>query len=154
MGQVYHRQCVTTPQLLIYVQTLNPAEWIDGTSVVLSATVDEVYASENAASLNTVTQLGEKNGGGAMATLEMFHQLHCLVSNLPFFSVSPAAKRVVESAPEVDPRRLLQDQGHRLDHDHWPRKCAARPYRSLHRHPSSSAHVQWRHGACHVSLGP
>jgi hypothetical protein len=68
------------------VQILNPAEWIDGTSVVLSATVDEVSASENAASLNTVTQLGEENGGGAMATLEMFHQLHCLVGNLPFFS--------------------------------------------------------------------
>jgi hypothetical protein len=70
----------------LYVHILNPVGWIDGTSVVLSATEEEMSASENAASPNTVTQLGKENGGGAMATLEMFHQLHCLVSDLQFFS--------------------------------------------------------------------
>jgi len=59
---------------------LTSLEWIDGTSVVLTATEEEMKESGNADFPATVADLGVENGGGAMATLEMFHQLHCLVS--------------------------------------------------------------------------
>ncbi|KAI1857177.1 uncharacterized protein JN550_013414 [Neoarthrinium moseri] len=54
------------------------SKWIDGTSVVLTATDQEMKDSGNANFPATVADLGAENGGGAMATLEMFHQLHCL----------------------------------------------------------------------------
>ncbi|KAF2653668.1 hypothetical protein K491DRAFT_694509 [Lophiostoma macrostomum CBS 122681] len=53
-------------------------KWIDGTPVVLSVTEEEMSRSKNAVSPDTVAELGAENGGGRMATLEMFHQLHCL----------------------------------------------------------------------------
>jgi len=46
---------------------------------VLTATEQEMKESGNAEFPATVADLGAENGGGAMATLEMFHQLHCLV---------------------------------------------------------------------------
>ncbi|KAI1111506.1 hypothetical protein F5Y14DRAFT_464418 [Nemania sp. NC0429] len=59
--------------------TMSP--WADGTAVVLSAGPEEVKAAKKDGEedwFNSTVQLGDANGGGMMATLEMFHQLHCL----------------------------------------------------------------------------
>lgn len=50
--------------------------------MVLSVGPEEVKAAKKYQGeewLNSTVQLGDANGGGMMATLEMFHQLHCLV---------------------------------------------------------------------------
>jgi hypothetical protein len=49
------------------------------TAAVLNVSRGEIFRSGNAAALETVVELDEENGGGYMATLEVFHQLHCLV---------------------------------------------------------------------------
>lgn len=62
--------------------TTNP--WIDGTAVLLSvsrADIDKAWKSSDDDWFNSTVELGEANGGGYMGTLEVFHQLHCLVSN-------------------------------------------------------------------------
>ncbi|KAI1195937.1 hypothetical protein F5X97DRAFT_326020 [Nemania serpens] len=59
--------------------TMSP--WADGTAVVLSVGPEEVKAAKKDQEeewFNSTVQLGDANGGGMMATLEMFHQLHCL----------------------------------------------------------------------------
>ncbi|KAG5981163.1 hypothetical protein E4U55_003223 [Claviceps digitariae] len=56
--------------------TTNP--WMPETAVLLNVSKDEVLRSQNGARIDTAIQLDEKNGGGYLATLEMFHQLHCL----------------------------------------------------------------------------
>jgi hypothetical protein len=56
--------------------------WVDGTAVVLSIGPEEVRSARKDQEdewFNSTVQLGDANGGGIMATLEMFHQLHCLV---------------------------------------------------------------------------
>ena len=63
--------------------------WADGTAVVMSVDHDEVSRARkntNEDWYNSTVELGEENGGGVMATLEMFHQLHCLVGE-PGFSL-------------------------------------------------------------------
>ncbi|KAI1191195.1 hypothetical protein F5B17DRAFT_426840 [Nemania serpens] len=59
--------------------TMSP--WVDGTAVALSVGPEEVKAAKKDQEeewFNSTVQLGDANGGGMMATLEMFHQLHCL----------------------------------------------------------------------------
>ena len=56
--------------------------WIDGTAVVLGVGQDEVARARKDTDeewYNSTVQFSDENGGGTMATLEMFHQLHCLV---------------------------------------------------------------------------
>ncbi|KAI0871724.1 hypothetical protein GGS24DRAFT_503467 [Hypoxylon argillaceum] len=55
--------------------------WVDGTAVVLSVGHEEVKSARKDKGdewFNSTVRLGDANGGGMMATLEMFHQLHCL----------------------------------------------------------------------------
>ena len=55
--------------------------WFDGGAVVLSVSEDDMRASRKASDdewFNSTVRLDEENGGGFMATLEVFHQLHCL----------------------------------------------------------------------------
>lgn len=55
--------------------------WVDGAAVVLGVTEDDMRASRKATGdewYNSTVRLDERNGGGYMATLEVFHQLHCL----------------------------------------------------------------------------
>ncbi|KAI8954443.1 hypothetical protein F4801DRAFT_605360 [Xylaria longipes] len=55
--------------------------WADGTAVVLGVGTKEVRPARKDKDeewFNSTVQLGDANGGGMMATLEMFHQLHCL----------------------------------------------------------------------------
>lgn len=55
---------------------------MDGTAVVLSVGHEEVKSARKDKGdewFNSTVRLGDANGGGMMATLEMFHQLHCLV---------------------------------------------------------------------------
>ncbi|KAI8626643.1 hypothetical protein F5Y19DRAFT_445625 [Xylariaceae sp. FL1651] len=55
--------------------------WIDGTAVVLGVDEDEVIKSGKHLDqewANSTVHLEPENGGGVMATLEIFHQLHCL----------------------------------------------------------------------------
>ncbi|KAG5994684.1 hypothetical protein E4U43_003193 [Claviceps pusilla] len=56
--------------------TTNP--WMIETAVVLNVSRHEVHRSGNNARLDTAVELDGENGGGYMATIEMFHQLHCL----------------------------------------------------------------------------
>jgi hypothetical protein len=51
------------------------------TAAVLNVSRAEIFRSGNTAALETVVELDEENGGGYMGTLEIFHQLHCLVSS-------------------------------------------------------------------------
>ncbi|KAI1122363.1 hypothetical protein F5Y10DRAFT_271146 [Nemania abortiva] len=57
------------------------SHWADGTAVVLGVGAEEIRAAgkdKEEEWFNSTVQLGDANGGGMMATLEMFHQLHCL----------------------------------------------------------------------------
>lgn len=57
--------------------------WFDGGAVVLTVTEDDIRRSRKASPeewLNSTVELDVLNGGGYMATLELFHQMHCLVS--------------------------------------------------------------------------
>ena len=56
------------------------------TAAVLSTTIDEVHRSSNDDSVDTLVRLDQENGGGYMGSLEMFHQLHCLVSEIIYQS--------------------------------------------------------------------
>lgn len=50
-----------------------------GTPLILGVGAEELELSRNNFSLETVVELEADNGGGGyMASLEMFHQLHCL----------------------------------------------------------------------------
>jgi hypothetical protein len=56
--------------------------WADGTAVILSVGAKEVKTARKYQDdkwLNSTVQLEEANSGGMIATLEMFHQLHCLI---------------------------------------------------------------------------
>lgn len=58
-------------------------KWFDGGAVVLSVSEDDIRRSWKDGDdewFNSTVRLDERNGGGYMATLEIFHQLHCLVS--------------------------------------------------------------------------
>ncbi len=61
------------------------SKWVDGGAVVLGVSDDDVARSrkdgrtDDAAWFNSTVVLDDTNGGGYMATLEVFHQLHCLV---------------------------------------------------------------------------
>lgn len=74
--------------------------WIDGTAVVLGVSEDLIRASgkrEDAhAPFNSTVRLDEANGGGYMATLEVFHQIHCLVASL----LSPFSCRQADTGSE------------------------------------------------------
>lgn len=50
------------------------------TAAVLNVSRGEIFRSGNTAAMETMVELDGENGGGYMGTLEMFHQLHCLVS--------------------------------------------------------------------------
>ncbi|KAH8882946.1 hypothetical protein GQ53DRAFT_664950 [Thozetella sp. PMI_491] len=55
--------------------------WFDGGSVVLGVAEDDIRRSRKAGDdewFNSTVRLDERNGGGHMATLEVFHQMHCL----------------------------------------------------------------------------
>ncbi|KAH8888971.1 hypothetical protein GQ53DRAFT_825741 [Thozetella sp. PMI_491] len=55
--------------------------WFSGGAVLLAATEDDIRRSRKASDdewFNSTVVLDETNGGSYMATLEMFHQLHCL----------------------------------------------------------------------------
>ncbi|KAI1115235.1 hypothetical protein F5Y14DRAFT_411574 [Nemania sp. NC0429] len=57
------------------------SDWVDGTAVVLGVGPEEVrHARKDKEEewFNSTVQLGDENGGGMMASLEIFHQLHCL----------------------------------------------------------------------------
>ncbi|MCJ1330069.1 hypothetical protein MMC10_006750 [Thelotrema lepadinum] len=52
---------------------------IDGTAAIVQATDEDIRRSwKDNEWMNTTVKLDEEYGGGYMATLEMFHQLHCL----------------------------------------------------------------------------
>lgn len=53
--------------------------WMGETAVVLNVSAEEIHRSGNDLSMETIVELDSANGGGYMATLELFHQLHCLV---------------------------------------------------------------------------
>ncbi len=56
--------------------------WFDGGAVVLGVSREEVARSWKDSDedwFNSTVRLAPQNGGGYMATLEIFHQLHCLV---------------------------------------------------------------------------
>ncbi|KAI3319117.1 hypothetical protein HD806DRAFT_510042 [Xylariaceae sp. AK1471] len=58
------------------------SDWVDGTAVVLGVGREEVRHAgkdKEVEWFNSTVQLGDENGGGMMASLEIFHQLHCLV---------------------------------------------------------------------------
>ena len=54
-----------------------------GTAVVLNVSAADIETSSNAAYSDSIVRLDKENGGGYMATIELFHQLHCLVNTLP-----------------------------------------------------------------------
>lgn len=57
-------------------------EWIDGTAVVLRVDESDIARArkiDDPAWFNTTVQLNHNGKQGYMATLDMFHQLHCLV---------------------------------------------------------------------------
>lgn len=59
--------------------------------MVLSVGPEEVKAAKKDQEeewFNSTVQLGDANGGGMMATLEMFHQLHCLVRKVDLIVIS------------------------------------------------------------------
>jgi len=61
----------------------NAAALIDGTASLIAVNKDDikrVNKTSNEDWFNTTVEYGDLNGGGYMATLELFHQLHCLVS--------------------------------------------------------------------------
>ncbi|KAJ2976378.1 hypothetical protein NQ176_g4989 [Zarea fungicola] len=54
---------------------------IDGTASLISVSLEDIKRANKTASVdwvNSTVQYGNANGGGYMATLEIFHQLHCL----------------------------------------------------------------------------
>lgn len=53
--------------------------WMGETAVILNVSAEEIRRSGNDFSMGTIVELDAPNGGGYMATLELFHQLHCLV---------------------------------------------------------------------------
>lgn len=58
------------------------SKWFDGGAVVLGVSREDIGRSWKDTSeewFNSTVRLDKKNGGGYMATLEIFHQLHCLV---------------------------------------------------------------------------
>ena len=60
------------------------------TAVVLNISMDEVRQSSNDDSVETLVRLDPDNGEGYMGSLELFHQLPCLVSsNKPMITVAP-----------------------------------------------------------------
>ncbi len=56
---------------------------IDGTASLIAVTANDIMKANLTADsrlFDSTVEYGQVNGGGHMATLEMFHQLHCLVS--------------------------------------------------------------------------
>jgi hypothetical protein len=49
------------------------------TAVVMNVSSNDVSRSMNNDRLDTAVRIDAENGGGYMGTIEMFHQLHCLV---------------------------------------------------------------------------
>jgi hypothetical protein len=71
--------------------TKNP--WFDGGAVILGVTEDHIRNSRKASDeewFNSTVRLDEMNGGQYMGTLEIFHQLHCLVCTAKFQITSTA----------------------------------------------------------------
>lgn len=54
--------------------------WMSETAVVLNVSTQDIKNTGNDRFVDTVVELDENNGGEHMGTLEIFHQLHCLVS--------------------------------------------------------------------------
>ncbi|KAK8042809.1 hypothetical protein PG994_013292 [Apiospora phragmitis] len=56
---------------------------LDGTSTFISVTKEDIrranQTDENLFWLNSTVQYDQANGGGYMGSLELFHQIHCLV---------------------------------------------------------------------------
>jgi hypothetical protein len=65
-------------------------------------TNEEMALSNNAVSPDTVAELGAENGGGMMATLEMFHHLHCLVGDLGSIMHHAGSNFVLEFTAKMD----------------------------------------------------
>lgn len=82
---------------------------------MLAVTEQEMRESGNAVSTATIADLGEENGGGPMATLEMFHQLHCLVCRSTYKHLVDMLTSASEFAPKMDLCRLLQLQRPGMD---------------------------------------
>ena len=67
---------------------LHAIAWVDGTSIVLSVSQEEIqrssrWSTDEELSTRTAVVLSPHNGGGYMATIELPHQLHCLVNSIP-----------------------------------------------------------------------
>ncbi|EQK99072.1 hypothetical protein OCS_05216 [Ophiocordyceps sinensis CO18] len=77
----HNRKAWLAPRVNLVMLT-GPA-WIDGTSSLIAVNEDDIKGAKpsDQAWLNTTVEYGEVNGGGYMATLELFHQLHCLVEH-------------------------------------------------------------------------
>ncbi|KAH9889614.1 hypothetical protein F4778DRAFT_785521 [Xylariomycetidae sp. FL2044] len=89
--------------------------WIDGTSVVLGVGDEEVAHARKDRDeewLNSTVKLGEENGGGIMASLEMFHQLHCLDLLRKYSHFNYAYYRTTGSTFDQD----LDIQKNHIDH--------------------------------------
>ncbi|KAJ6443651.1 Zn(2)-Cys(6) zinc finger domain protein [Purpureocillium lavendulum] len=86
----------------------------DGTASLIAATREDVERSRKTSEVdwfNSTVEYGAANGGGYMATLEMFHQLHCL--NMLRKAVHhDYYKRMAPSANGTYPRNLMTHLDH------------------------------------------
>jgi len=54
-------------------------EWMPGNPAILNASAADVQQATSV-SIDSAVKLPEDDGEGYMVTLEVFHQIHCLVS--------------------------------------------------------------------------
>lgn len=86
---------------------------IDGTASLIAVDPEDIGRANLTSEdhwVNSTVEYGEVNGGGYMATLEVFHQLHCLVRLLVHdlsFRCSNADD-AIEHATQGRPRRILR----------------------------------------------
>lgn len=77
------RSIVGSPVTKSFILRLNVVlGMIDGTASLISVDDDDIQRANLTSDShwrNATVEYGEVNGGGYMATLEVFHQLHCLV---------------------------------------------------------------------------
>lgn len=69
---------------------------IDGTSVVITVDSSEIKASNKTAPedwLNSTVKLDSSDGPRYLGTLELFHQLHCLVRSVLALAMEPPLPR-------------------------------------------------------------
>jgi hypothetical protein len=93
--------------------------WFDGGSVVLGVSADDIRRSRKAGEdewFNSTVRLDEQNGGGYMATLEVFHQMHCLVCIfvLSHHMFPKLSKQQDEIRRYTYPEYYQRDTGHHL----------------------------------------